>query len=191
MNWAEHPDIQATARAISDGGVVAYPTEAVWGLGCDPNNAEAIQKLLAIKDRPQHKGLILVAASIEQLEPFLRRLTLEQRHTLEQTWPGPVTWLVPDDEVASPLVRGEHSSVALRVSAHPVVIGLCRAYGGPIVSTSANRSGDPPARDVATVHRYFPKQLAAVAPGAVGESVEPSEIRDLLTGIVLRGGKRP
>lgn len=191
MNWAEHPDIQATARAISDGGVVAYPTEAVWGLGCDPNNAEAIQKLLAIKDRPQHKGLILVAASIEQLEPFLRRLTLEQRHTLEQTWPGPVTWLVPDDEVASPLVRGEHSSVALRVSAHPVVVGLCRAYGGPIVSTSANRSGDPPARDAATVHRYFPKQLAAVAPGAVGESVEPSEIRDLLTGIVLRGGKRP
>lgn len=191
MNWAQHPDIQATAQAIADGGVVAYPTEAVWGLGCDPNNVEAIQRLLAIKDRPQHKGLILVAASIAQLEPYLQRLSPEQRQTLEQGWPGPITWLVPDEEVASPWVRGEHNSVALRVSAHPVVAGLCQAYGGPIVSTSANRSGDPPARDAATVRRYFPEELAAVTPGEVGEAAEPSEIRDLLTGIVLRGGKRP
>src|SRR5690606_28187690 len=191
MNWAQHPDIQATAQAIADGGVVAYPTEAVWGLGCDPNNVEAIQRLLAIKDRPQHKGLILVAASIAQLEPYLQRLSPEQRQTLEQGWPGPITWLVPDEEAASPWVRGEHNSVALRVSAHPVVAGLCQAYGGPIVSTSANRRLDPPARAAGAVRRYFPEERAALSPGEVGEAAEPSEIRDLLTGIVLRGGKRP
>lgn len=190
MDWAEHPEIKAAAQAIADGGVVAYPTEAVWGLGCDPHNDEAVRELLRIKQRPAEKGLILVAASMDQLEPYLCHLSPEQIHTLKQSWPGPLTWLVPDEGLTSPLVRGEHSTVALRVSAHPVVAGLCRAYGGPIISTSANRSGDPPARDVETVRRYFPDELAAITPGDVGQAAQPSEIRDLLTGIVLRGGER-
>lgn len=169
-----------------EGGVVAYPTEAVWGLGCDPANPEAIRRLLSIKHRPPEKGLILVAASIEQLEPYISHLDQAQRRTLEQSWPGPITWIIPNAKRALPLVRGEHSGVAARVSAHPVVIALCRAFGGPIISTSANRSGDPPARDAATVRRYFPDQLAAVAPGEIGTAARPSEIRDLLTGVVLR-----
>lgn len=186
VNWAEHPDIKAAARAIADGGVVAYPTEAVWGLGCDPDNAEAVRQLLSIKQRPQEKGLILVAASMDQLEPYISHLDQAQRRVLEQSWPGPITWVIPNADRASPLVRGDHSGVAVRVSAHPLVLGLCQAFGGPIVSTSANRSGDPPARDAATVRRYFPDQLAAITPGEVGDAARPSEIRDLLTGIVLR-----
>lgn len=188
VNWAEHPGIRAAAQAIANGGVIAYPTEAVWGLGCDPENPEAIRRLLSIKQRPQKKGLILVAAAIEQLEPYISHLDPAQRRILEQSWPGSTTWIIPNAERASPLVRGEHSGVAVRVSAHPVVIGLCRAFGGPIISSSANRSADPPARDVATVRRYFPNGLAAIAPGEVGTAARPSEIRDLLTGVVLRDG---
>lgn len=186
MDWAKHPEIEHIAQLIAQGGVVAYPTEAVWGLGCDPHNAAAVEELLRLKERPVSKGLILVAASTAQFAPYLSELSPAQRQQLESTWPGPVTWLVPDNGFAPAWVRGEHNSVALRVSNHPVVAGLCQAFGGPIVSTSANKAGMPEARDSATVRQQFGAELAALAPGQVGESAKPTEIRDLLTGAVLR-----
>lgn len=188
MNWPKRPDIERIARLLADGQLVAYPTEAVWGLGCDPQNASAVNALLRLKQRPVDKGLILVAASIEQFAPYLSEVTPAQRQQLEDSWPGPVTWLVPDRGFAPAWIRGQHSSVALRVSAHPVVAALCRAFGGPIVSTSANRAGMPEARDAATVVQQFGDELAAIAPGEVGEAAKPTEIRDLLTGVVLRQG---
>lgn len=185
MDWAEQPEI---ARLLKAGGLVAYPTEAVWGLGCDPDNEQAVHKLLALKQRPMEKGLILVAAEMAQFEPYLDGLPLNLRETLRASWPGPVTWLVPDNGRAASWVRGQHSSVALRVSAHPAVAALCRAFGGPLISTSANRAGEPEARDAATVQREFGAELAAIVPGELGGSTRPSEIRDLLSGSVLRPG---
>ncbi len=186
IDWSLHPKIQRAAESLWQGGVIAYPTEAVWGLGCAPDNEHAVLKLLTLKNRQQEKGLILVAADIEQFQPYLHGLSAAQQKTLVDSWPGPNTWLVPDNGMAPDYIRGRFDSVALRVSAHPVVAGLCRAFGGPIVSTSANPQGMQPARQAFQVQRYFKGQLDDVTPGCVGKSVKPTQIRDLVSGDVLR-----
>lgn len=176
------------AECLRQGGVIAYPTEAVWGLGCDPWNIAAVARLLALKQRDPAKGLILVAGNVQQVQPWLDALSVAQQKTLKDSWPGPVTWLVPDEMVAPSWVRGEHASIALRVSDHPVVQGLCEAFGGPMVSTSANPAGKAPARTAFDVRRYFGAALDAVAPGQTGGRTRPTEIRDLITGEIARHG---
>jgi L-threonylcarbamoyladenylate synthase len=178
--------VSIAAKLLRDGAVIAYPTEAVWGLGCDPHNREAIARLLRIKGRSADKGLIQVAASIEQIQPALRDLEEPMLRHLRGTWPGPVTWLVPDNGTAQALVRGQFSTVALRVSAHPLVAALCSAFGGPIVSTSANFSGDPAPRWPWQVRRQLGPDLDFVLGGAVGANSKPSEIRDLVSGTIIR-----
>ncbi|TLF49151.1 threonylcarbamoyl-AMP synthase [Halomonas urmiana] len=175
-----------TVAALRAGGVIAYPTEAVWGLGCDPDDEAALARLLRLKARDPAKGVILVAASIAQFAPWLEGLTAAQRALLEVSWPGPTTWLVPDNGRAHALVRGDHDRVALRVSDHPLVIALCEAVGGPVVSTSANRAGEPPAMSADEIHRVFDDELDAVLEGELGGLERPSTIRDLATGQVLR-----
>ncbi|MCG6658562.1 tRNA threonylcarbamoyladenosine biosynthesis protein RimN [Halomonas campisalis] len=173
--------------ALRAGGVIAYPTEAVWGLGCDPDNDEAVAHLLRLKQRDPAKGLILIAGSITQFGPWLEGLPLELHAPLAASWPGPNTWLVPDNGRTHALVRGAHDSVALRVSDHPGVIALCEAFGGPIVSTSANRAGEPPALSAEAVRAAFGDELDAVVEGELGGLERPSTIRDLISGRVLRG----
>lgn len=176
------------SRVLLQGGVIAYPTEGVWGLGCDPDDESALERLLELKGRDPGKGLILVAAELAQVEPWLGRLDAAQRRQLAATWPGPVTWVVPHDGSLSPLLTGGRPGIALRVSAHPVVQGLCRAFGGAVVSTSANPSGRPAARQRWTVRRYFGARVDYLLPGRLGGRRGPSEIRDLASARVLRGG---
>ncbi|MDZ7851363.1 MAG: Sua5/YciO/YrdC/YwlC family protein [Halomonas sp.] len=168
------------------GGVIAYPTEAVWGLGCDPDDAAALTRLLQLKARDPAKGVILIAASIGQVAPWLEGLSAEQQALLAASWPGPHTWLVPDNGRSHALVRGDHDRVALRVSDHPRVVALCEAFGGPLVSTSANRAGEPPAMCAEEVRAAFGDELDAVLEGPLGGLERPSTIRDLVTGRVLR-----
>ena len=137
--------VQQAARAIRAGAVIAYPTEAVWGLGCDPWNEEAVYRLLALKERPMHKGLILVADDIGQFDFLLDDLPEIWQERLAGSWPGPNTWLVPHQGRLPAWITGRHASVALRVSDHPLVRALC-ALTGPLVSTSANPAGRPAAR---------------------------------------------
>lgn len=177
--------IKHIAQKIRRGAVIAYPTEAVWGLGCDPFNATAVARLLALKDRPQHKGLILVAATIEQFAWLLEGLNTQQMEQLAASWPGPHTWLVPHNNRVPEWISGAHDSVAIRVSAHPLVAQLC-ALTGPLVSTSANPSGVLPAKSRLRIEQYFHGQLDAVLNGELGQSSSPSTIRDLRTGQVLR-----
>lgn len=172
---------------MRQGGVIAYPTEAVWGLGCDPFNEAALERLLALKSRPRHKGVILVASSIDQISPLLEPLTDAQRQRLMDTWPGPYTWLLPDEAHRVPeWIKGKHRSVAVRVSTHPVVKALCESFGGPIVSTSANPAGADPAKDLLRVNIYFAKKIDAVVPGALGQLAQPTQIRDLLSDQLIR-----
>ncbi|GIZ10707.1 L-threonylcarbamoyladenylate synthase [Pseudomonas sp. NCCP-436] len=180
-NW----QIQQTAQVVRQGGVIAYPTEAVWGLGCDPWNETAVYRLLALKERPVHKGLILVAGSMEQFDFLLDDLPDIWRQRLADSWPGPNTWLVPHRELLPEWITGEHDSVALRVSDHPLVQALCRE-AGPIVSTSANPAGRPSARSRLRVEQYFHDQLDKVLGGALGGRKNPSLIRDLRSGEVIR-----
>lgn len=181
------PTPLATAvAALRAGGVIAYPTEAVWGLGCDPDNDAALARLLRLKRRDPAKGVILVAADLAQFAPWLEGLTAAQREALGTPRETPTTWLVPDNGRASPLVRGTHDRVALRVSDHPLVVALCRAFGGPVVSTSANRAGESSAMSAEEVRAIFGEELDAVLDGSLGGHDRPSTIRDLVTGRVLR-----
>ncbi|MCF6754898.1 Sua5/YciO/YrdC/YwlC family protein [Pseudomonas stutzeri] len=177
--------IQQVARVVRAGGVIAYPTEAVWGLGCDPWAADAVQRLLELKMRPMEKGLILVAAHIDQFDFLLNDLPERWLDRLVGTWPGPNTWLVPHRERLPEWITGQHDSVALRVSNHPLVARLC-ALTGPLVSTSANPAGRPAARSRLRVEQYFPGQLDAVLNGPLGGRRNPSTIRDVRSGEVIR-----
>lgn len=172
-------------KVLLSGGVIAYPTEAVWGLGCNPWDSVAVKRLLALKQRPVDKGLILVAASIEQFEFLLADLPAAQQAKLKLSWPGPNTWLVPHENRLPPWITGRHPTVALRVSAHPIIGQLC-AQVGPLVSTSANPAGRPPARSQLRVIQYFGDQLDGIVPGPLGQQLNPSIIRDLQTDTVIR-----
>lgn len=180
--------VERAALAAKAGGVIAYPTEAVWGLGVDPCNDDAIRCLLALKNRPRAKGLILIAANVAQIEPWLAPLSASDRARLAASWPGPVTWLVPNNGQASHWVTGDFDTVALRVTDHPLAQALCLAFGGPLISTSANPQGQEPARTSTQVQHYFGDQIQALVPGHVGARSQPSEIRDLQTGRIHRPG---
>ncbi|QEA37808.1 tRNA threonylcarbamoyladenosine biosynthesis protein RimN [Pistricoccus aurantiacus] len=178
--------LNAAVAALNRGETIAYPTEAVWGLGCDPDNPQALERLLTLKQRDPAKGMILIAGDIDQLDPWLAGITPSQRETLLASWPGPHTWLVPDNGRAHPLLRGEHSQVALRLSDHPLVARLCRAFRGPIVSTSANLAGGSPARTSAEVRAAFGQRVAVILEGELGRYPRPSTIHELTTGRILR-----
>ncbi len=178
--------ISEAVRVLQHGGVIGYPTEAVYGLGCDPANHEAVKKLLLLKQRAREKGLILIAADFDQLLPFVAELDDATKEQVLATWPGPVTWLWPAKSEVSIWLRGEHSSIAVRITDHPLAAELCREFGGALVSTSANLSGKPPARSAEQVVAQFDDQLDYVLEGEVGGLARPSQIRDALSGKILR-----
>ncbi len=186
-----HSKISSCVHALHSGGVIAYPTEAVWGLGCDPFNAEAVAYILELKQRAWQKGVILVAAEESQFEFILHDLEKEHREKMRASWPGHTTWLVPHQERIPQWVCGEHDTIALRVSAHPIVGALCKAFNGPIVSTSLNPQGFPPALTQYKSRCYFSKRNTqerplTFAPGHVGAHGVPSQIIDLLSGKIIR-----
>lgn len=171
--------LRTLVRLIKKGGVIAYPTEAVFGLGCDPRNEAAVKRIIRLKQRRADKGLILIAASLDQLLPWLEPISAALRAKLEATWPGPVTWLLPARPEVPVCLRGKHSTLAVRVTVHPIAAALCQAYGTPLVSTSANISKRPPARTALAVRRQFGKAVDTIVPGAVGGASRPTEIRSL------------
>jgi len=181
-----HWQLARTARVIHGGGIIAYPTEAVFGLGCDPLNPEAVHNLLAIKQRPVDKGLILIAADISQLTPFITPLTAEAKAQLAKTWPGPHTWLLPAHANTPRWIRGQHNTIAVRVTAHPIAAALCRTAGHALISTSANPAGKAPAISALRVRHYFPTVLDNILHGALGTETGPTPIRDLMTQKLVR-----
>lgn len=178
--------IEQAVTILRQGGVIAYPTEAVYGLGCDPQQPGAVKRILELKQRPADKGLILVAADFTQLEPWLLPLSAEVRQRVLGSWPGPLTWLCPVQEHVSSLLRGQHASLAVRVSDHPVIKELCTVFGGAIISTSANRRDAPPARTAQEVREIFSDSIDMVVEGALGDIDRPTEIRDALTNAIIR-----
>ncbi len=177
--------VQQAARDVKAGAVIAYPTEAVWGLGCNPWDEEAVYRLLAIKARPVEKGLILVADNIRQFDFLFEDFPEAWIDRMASTWPGPNTWLVPHQGLLPEWITGKHNSVAVRVSDHPLVRELCSLVG-PIVSTSANPAGRPPAMTRLRIEQYFRGEVDVVLTGALGGRKSPSVIRDLVTGEVIR-----
>ncbi len=182
-------DTARAAACLRQGGVIAYATEAVWGLGCDPRDHAAVLRLLAIKQRDVGKGVILIAASEAQLAGFadMDALTSAQRAHVRDSWPGPNTWIVPASPAAPRWITGDHDGIAVRVSAHAGVIDLCQAFGGALVSTSANLSGQPAVHTRAALDLHLLARIDGVLDGETGGLPQPSTIRDARSGAVLRG----
>jgi L-threonylcarbamoyladenylate synthase len=175
-------------RRLRAGAVIAYPTETVYGLGCDPFDAAAVLRLLDLKRRSIEHGLIVIASDFSRLEPLLLPLTTALRARVMATWPGPVSWVLPCLPETPLWLRGAHCSLAVRVTSHPLARALCAAWNGPLVSTSANRHGASPATTALGVRMAFNGELDCILHGTVGGTGMPSEIRDGMTGGVLRDG---
>lgn len=184
--WRPAHRLRLAVRCLRRGGVLAYPTEAVYGLGCDPWNAGAVARLLAFKRRSVTKGLILIAAHSDQLWPFVEPLEPERLRDILATWPGPNTWLLPARPTTPAWLTGRFDTLAVRVTAHPLVASLCRAYGGAIVSTSANQAARPAARTSLEVRLALDEPPDYSLAGHCAGSDRPSVICDGRTGRVIR-----
>jgi L-threonylcarbamoyladenylate synthase len=182
-------DLPAAARLLHDGGVVAYPTEAVYGLGCDPHDQGAFQRLFALKQRPPTQGVLLIAADFDQVERYIELASVptDVLRQVRSSWPGPHTWIFPRSTEVPSWVAGAHAGIALRVTAHEPAAALCRAFGGALVSTSANPHGQPPARAAQTVADYFDEaSLDGLLDAPLGDQTRPTVIRDALSGAIIR-----
>jgi len=170
------------------GGVIAYPTEAVFGLGCDPDNIVAVKKLLQIKNRPRNKGLILLASDYSQLRPYIdeNKLSDEQLTEILSHWPNGITQLLPRNEQLSEWLCGDFKSIAVRITDQPDVVALCEKVGKPIVSTSANLSGEEPAKCWQDISPLLAKKLDFIIKGQTLGYNLPSTIIDVFTGDIVR-----
>ncbi len=179
-------DDAADLRAwLRRGGIIAYPTESCYGLGCDPRNPRALQRLIRLKGRSTARGMLLIADRFKRLKPFVRPLHAADLARMQHNWPGPVTWVVPASNACPPLLTGGRPTIAVRVTAHPVAAQLCRSLGMALVSTSANKSGKKPAKTAAECRRIFGARVRVIA-GRIGRRRRPSTLIDLATGNLLR-----
>jgi L-threonylcarbamoyladenylate synthase len=173
---------------LQQGEVIAYPTEAVWGLGCDPHNLQALSKLFYLKQRSADKGLVLVASQLAQVAALLGNLPADLQHTITQSWAvgtRPTTWLLPHEGCFNGMLTGGKPTVAVRLCHHPVVQQLCNLYAGLIVSTSANVAGQPPALSLGAAQAVFGAQVHYLQ-GALGAASAPSRIIDASSGQIIR-----
>jgi len=178
--------LNKAAATCNEGGVIAYPTESVFGLGCDPLNEQAVYKILQLKNRSIDMGLILIASDIEQLTPFID-ITAKQRKQLTKTT-KPITWLVKPSNYTPEWITGKHNKIAIRITLHPLCKQLCERTNYPLISTSANPSGHKPAKNRLQVFNYFGNSIDYLLPGKIGKLNKPTEIRDLETNKIIRKG---
>lgn len=181
--------INQIAEKLRQDEVVAYPTEAVFGLGCNPYSEKAVLKLLALKQRPIEKGLILIAPEIDFLLPFIdeRKLSEQEWQHLNTVTSQAITWVVPAKHNVPPFLTGLFNSIAVRLCHLPAVVELCQASGFALTSTSANLTGSPPCRSAEEVYTQFGTQFPVLEMPTGGRN-NPSEIRDIFTQQIFREG---
>ena len=174
------PALAISPRALSahlkHGGVIAYPTESCYGFGCDPDNRRAVQRILRLKQRPQRKGLILIASSYQQVARYIQPLTPAEQRRLQADGAQAITYLMPASPSCPRWLRGEHDTLAVRLTAHPFARDLCHSAGSALVSTSANYSGHRAVKTYRDCQRMFGKKVWVLR-GRVGKRKRPSTIR--------------
>jgi len=171
---------------LREGDVLAYPTEGVFGLGCDPDDRVAFERIFAMKRRPPEQGVLLIAADFEQVRGWIGDAPEAALERARAAWPGAHTFIFPRSPRVPEWIAGGHAGVALRVTAHPPAAALCRAFGGPIVSTSANRHGEAPARSAQEVEALFGDALDGVLDAPLGGLERPTPITDAVSGAIIR-----
>lgn len=176
--------VSRASEVLLRGGIIAYPTEGVFGLGCLPDDVSAVERILRLKRRDVGKGLILIASDMDQLAGWV---SLPDGRSVPEPDPShPVTWIVPPGPCVPPVILGQHKNLAMRITSNPIAAAICDAVDSPIVSTSANLSGKPTARNRFALRRQFGAHVDYIVPGDCGPASGASEIRDLSTGKVLR-----
>lgn len=183
MNWQLHEAV----RILSSGGVIACPTETVYGLSCDPFDGATVLHLLALKQRRIGHGVILMASDFTQLEPLLLPMNTALRKRVTTPAKSPITWVLPCLPEIPVWLRGEHDTLAVRITTHPLANALCKQWGGPLVSSSANLHGRNPAHDALGVRKAFSGRLDFILHGDTGKTHTPSRICDGITGKIVRG----
>lgn len=195
-----YPDnLKLASDFVQQGNLLAYPTEAVWGIGCDPFNQQAVEQILAIKNRPLEKGMIVIAPSIASIQPFLQYLPQERQQTILSSWRKvdnqAITWLFPipqDLPIKIPdWVTGGRDSLAIRVIAHPTIGKLCQKLISPqnpygfLISTSCNPSGELPAKNFTQAQQYFGESVGYLVDETLNFT-QPSQIKNALSGELVR-----
>lgn len=182
------PDAAGLAQAVAilrDGGIVAYPTETVYGLAVDPFSEPAVQRLIEAKGRGGDQAILLIISEQSQLLRCVATVNPAAERCMDAFWPGPLTLLFPKAPGLAPSLTGERDTIAVRCPAHETARALCAAFGGPITSTSANRSGHPPA--MAPGELDLPGVALLIDGGALPPS-KPSTLYDPVAGRILREG---
>ena len=175
--------LQQATRCVQQGGIIAYPTESVYGLGCDPLNINAVEKLLHIKNRSIEKGLILLSDNLEKLLPFIDATDAQcQQLTQSQN----ITWLIKTRKQTPCWLTGQHKKIAVRITQHPIARALCKHLEQPIISSSANPTTKNAAKTRLQVQQYFQQQIDFVVPGSVGALNKPTQIIDMDSQRILR-----
>ena len=171
---------------LDTGKIIAYPTESIYGIGCDPYNYDAVQKIYKIKNRPNDKPMILIASDMKQIENLIDYNAINQ--SVIESWPGHTTWLLPASSACPEwLYEKDSRKVAIRVSAHTTVASICNNFKKPIISTSANKSMDDPIMEIEKIKDVFNKDIDFIVEGCLGNEPNPSVIMDLETGKMIRG----
>lgn len=173
-------------KIITQGGIIAYPTEAVYGLGCDPFNEKAVAQLLKIKQRSSAKGFIVIVSCWEQMKPLVQPLDQALLKKVCSTWPGPVTWLFPVQPAVPKWLCGKHERIAIRMTAHPIAKEICQFLDMPIISTSANLAKQPPMTTAKQIKQCFADQIDHIVVGKLGHLTKPTIIRDVISGKTIR-----
>ncbi len=173
-------------QVIQAGGLLIYPTEGVYGIGCDPHNSEAINKLINLKKRNPNKGIILIASDFAMFEAFIKPLSNEILEQISKYKSDPVSWIVPATEHCPGPLTGNRSTLAIRVSSHPFVQSLCKQLGHAITSTSANVSGQNPINNAKELNKAFGFAVDYIVPLPVGSLGKPTPLFDAISGQQLR-----
>jgi len=181
--------LRLAAAHLRAGSVIAHATEGVWGLACDPFDAAAVRRVLALKSRPREKGMILICADLGQVMPLFEPLSADEREQVSKPADHPVTWLVPCKAEVPALLRGSHTTLAIRITRHEQARALIERCGLPLLSTSANPAGRPPALTALRVRQYCRDNIDYLLPGDLGGARGPSEIRRLQDRVVAKVAK--
>ncbi len=177
--------LDLAVKTLQTGGIIAYPTESVFGLGCDASNLKAIERLLSIKQRSYKKGFIVLVSDIRYALPLLSPLSSVQIDKIDQTSVRATTWLINKRSDLSPLLVGEHQKLAVRVTDNPIAKKLCELFAKPIISTSCNLNAKSTSSHVSYIRNKMILKVDQIVSGRCSGQ-PPSQIIDLDSGVVIR-----
>lgn len=177
--------LKKALQALQNGDLIGYPTESVYGFGTDPFNEKAIAQLQSLKARPKESAFLMIASNFEQVKKYIGCDDATILKKITSASERPTTWVCPASDLVPEFLWGPNQTIAIRITNFPLCVELCNAFGGPIISTSANFKGQNPAKTYAEMQKFSDK-LAYIIDAPCGTATRPSTIIDLITDKVYR-----